>query len=445
MATRTWTMRRRPREGTRGFVVAFARTRTRFVDLTVNLDGVRPKLVPEHKLAIARWAARDVRGEGEVELTVEYQGDTPLIARFVWIGSKGGLRDTRLLPRRRPGPPDSSDIDLGDPEGVPAEFLPLWHQERARVGITPGVVATADVSALVSSLEIGPEEVFRRRREFIEADSRVQAYFEDLDRASHPDLGAADLLAAVERVSYMLKSRLESRAWHGTARDASPPQCPEFEAAAASGGGLGTLEYLQRISAFMRELIEAHLLPSAAAGFAERYPQTAEQDLTGWAYEQFASDSGCAFHLAPAVQDLLQSHGAPNSSEFFKFAELAFACVDSDVDREFWEQRLEVFTRVSQIVVENSRVPPTGDGRLGESASYGFEPGRYFPSERRLALQEDYARLIDGSSPEQRLVQLQDRFTSILGQALPDTLSSPHRGPLRELVHAATIERVREG
>src|SRR5687767_11874367 len=174
-------------------------------------------------------------------------------------------------------------------------------------------------------------ELFALRREALENDRRVRLFFLELDERTTPPQADAAFLQQLLRVTYALFQRIEVRAHYGT-RDLVPDFRPEVAAAARLGAPLATL------SALFAELIERHL-----DGSDER---------VDWAFEQFTVGACASFHLDPLKHLAIQACGAPNGSEFFKFAELALLCVEQGIEPRLWLRLLPTLVRCTHLFAE---------------------------------------------------------------------------------------------
>jgi hypothetical protein len=265
-------------------------------------------------------------------------------------------------------------------------------------------------------------ELFALRREALEADRRTRLFFLELDeRATSPDNGAAHQ-AGVLRLTYALFQRIEVRAHFGARQ-----LVPSFRVGVAAEAGLSAP--LGAISELFAELVERHF-----DGRPER---------VDWAFEQFTSGACAAFHRDPRKHRALQSCGAPDGSEFFKFGELALLALEQDVQRALWTGLLPTLVRCTHLFAELAAPPAPGEARMTGANEYAFRHGRPCRIEWRQARQALYDPLLALPEPE-RVEILTQRYTSILAQAFADTAvlgTDLVEEPARPLQHAVALER----
>jgi len=382
-------------DGARGVVVRFARSRTfvHFVRLDVTVEGAEPfvqRTRPVGSTACMDWDGHQVP-TGPVELAVAYEGDVPVPVHVTWIGQPS----EELLPEFLPG----WTMHLEAPSrGVARE---LWHKERQKVSIPQSFeesVVDAPTLSDASDPRVEGEQLFAARKAALEDDWAIRRFFLELDTRTSP--GVVD--GAWARDLQAVRRRLHSRGSVRIRRGADlrvPVFSKEHEV-------LGERPALERVSTFFIEVAREHLELEGG------------RNLLGWAFEQFATDAMPTRAEDPELQRDLYSHGTPNGSEFFKFAELALMCLDNDVDAEFWNANVEALVRVSHVFVEHSTDPARLRVAPRRPEDFGHRPGRVYPDQRLWELRRQYAERLAGRDGTERKHRLEARFTSLMSQAL---------------------------
>ncbi|MBI1382019.1 MAG: hypothetical protein GC161_13140 [Planctomycetaceae bacterium] len=240
--------------------------------------------------------------------------------------------------------------------------------------------------------------LFEQRRWALLCDQRSRAFFCDLDVRVHPGLVSASDAARLDEASQLLFNRLEARIALGRRS-----LVPDFRAPA---GGFVSRQgrNLAWVSDLLRSLHDEHLVLQGGSS------------LMAWAIEAFALGHLSTFHLDPDLQEPLSRFGAPNSSEFLKFPELALACLDYDVDRAFWAAHLESFVRAAHLFVALAGPIPAGTARLVGCRAMDFRPGRWISAGDRGAIHRDVAA--DAGDLE----LLAARFTRLMASTFQDTV-----------------------
>jgi len=244
-------------------------------------------------------------------------------------------------------------------------------------------------------------ELFEQRRWALLCDQRSRAFFCALDGCVHPGLVRAGDEVTLDEAGQLLFNRLEARVALGRRG-----LVPRFARSAREGSGGPPREggNLSWVSRLLRTLHDEHLvLPDGTS-------------LMGWAIEAFALGHLSTFHLDPDLQEPLSRFGAPNSSEFLKFPELALACIDFDVDREFWTAHLESFVRAAHLFVAQAGPIPAGTARLVGCRAMDFRPGRWVSAPDRSAIHREVAA--DWGDPQ----LLAARFTRLMARTFTDTV-----------------------
>lgn len=252
------------------------------------------------------------------------------------------------------------------------------------------------------------DELFEQRRWALLCDQRSRAFFCALDGCVHPGLVRAGDEVTLDEASQLLFNRLEARIALG--RRGLVPRFrhtgPDALEPAFEGGGIHARERanLAWVSRLLRSLHDEHLLlPDGTS-------------LMDWAIEAFVLGHLSTFHLNPDLQEALSRFGAPNSSEFLKFPELALACIDFDVDREFWTVHLASFVRAAHLFVAQAGPIPVGTARLVGCRALDFRPGRWVSAPDRSAIHREVAA--DGDDPD----LLAARFTRLMARTFTDTV-----------------------
>jgi hypothetical protein len=397
----------------KGVVVVFAGTRTRLDEIDVQAGSSDVERDHKHNVVILRWDPKPPDANVDFEIATNYVGDVPLIARVAWISDDADDDPVPLLPGW-----------IEPPSDLPSELQYLWELEVSRRAVHVQTIPEQHVVALASTAATTPADLFAERRKALEVDRRVRAFFQELDERTHPAMVAQATWDTIDRVSGMLFNRIEIRADVGKAS-----QSPVFT---QPGGPYPAQEVadLQVVSTLFQQVHAAHLVLPAPA------------DLMSWAFEQFSLDCATVFHHDTLWHDRLQSHGAPDGSEYFKFIELAFACIDHEVDTAFWKVHVLALVRAAHSFVERADAPAPGAATMSTATALSYQPGRFLSTQRRRELREEYDLLLQGKSTETAVDILSQRFTSMLAQVLFDTNAGAtllHAKPA--LTHPAVIVR----
>jgi hypothetical protein len=391
--------------------VVLARSRTCLERATLAIGGAGAERTVELSVASDRLLRGDlpercVEAEVPVELRIEYLGDAPQVAQVRWV-AKAAEGFSRLTPPRGFFPAELRQAALAQPQ-------PARRRRRA------SSKSAAEGSGATPSAE---GDLFEVRRQALEAETRVRRFFLELDERIRGLSVAEELRLQIERVTYVLFQRIEMRAQFGR-----EGRVPDFQLESVPSSGSLLRASLRPISKVFAELVDAHLQG---------------EQMTDWAFEQFAVCACSAYHHDPRKHRLLQSCGAPDGAEFFKFAELALICLEHGVDRRLWSRLLPTLVRSSHLFAELAEEPAAGEARMTGANNYAFQQGRFCRMDRREARQDEYRASLSALTEAQQLELLTHRFTSILAQAFKDTrlgaTSLDDRyGPL---LHTVVLER----
>lgn len=409
VAKRRWTAQVRTATESRGLALVFAGTRTRILAVRVRSGEEEFQGVPERSVLRLRWPPKTLAQGAIVELEIEFTGESPLIARAIWIAERSGRKPDGILPDW-----------LTIPTEVQPELQYLWEAEVLKRSVHVQVLDEPQTAMLLRTAASTSASLHDERRRANEIDARVRAFFADLDERT--DLGAVlpELADSIDLVSGILFQRIEIRSAYGIAGEV-PIFDPEPEE---------HLDDLEAISSIFVELHGQHLVLDDGT------------DLMSWAFEQFCIDSAAVFHHDPLIHEQMASMGAPNGSEFFKFAELAFTCVENGVDAVFWEPHLLALVRAAHSFAEHADKTAAGSATMGVGNALSFAQGRWLPFTRRGQTREDYDLLLAGTtSARESREALEDRFGSLIAQLFFETSIGPNPVPARPLVHTATIVR----
>lgn len=412
--SRRWRARAPGAGGSQGMALVFAGTRTRFERVALRIGEQEFAGLPERHQLVLNWAPGTVPAGLEVELTVTSRGEVPLLARVIWIADKIPDVTEALVP-----------VWLEDPGDNLGRLEYLWRRELELHSVHVETRNPVEWRALASTA--AQVDLLAERRRAVEIEHRVRSFWLELDERTDPGRVAPADAQAMARVSAMLFQRIEIRADFGrgptAAEPARPaPRTPFFDPPSAQQtADLGLVSHL------FADLHAAHLI-------------LAGEDLFPWAFEQFSLDAAAVFHHDPFLHQLLASHGAPDGSEYFKFAELALQCHAAGIEAAFWEPRLLPLVRSAHAFAEHVDVPAPGSALMGAGA-FAFRQGRWTGIQRRAELREEYDDLLADPAILDPLAALEDRFSSILAQALCDTDVGATTVPGRPLLHPALLVR----
>ncbi len=377
-----------------GLALIFAGTRTRFESVVLRIGAHEFAGLPEDSRLEFHWAPGTVSAEFEVQLEVTSRGEVPLLARVIWISDKTGESTPALVP-----------VWLEDPGDSLGTFGYLWERELEQYSVHVETRTPAEWQALASTA--AQVDLLAERRRAVEIEHRVRLFWLELDERTDPARIPSADGQAMGRVSSMLFQRIEIRADFGRGPTASDPARPAPRTPQFAPPSNQQRADLGLVSRLFIDLHTAHLTPAG-------------EDLFPWAFEQFSLDAAAVFHHDPFLHQLLASHGAPDGSEYFKFAELALQCCAAGIERAFWAARLLALVRSAHAFAEHVDVPASGSGLMGAEA-FAFRQGRWTSIRRRAELREEYDLLLADPAITDPAAALEDRFTSILAQTLADT------------------------
>ena len=333
--------------------------------------------------------------KGKVELSVKFMGNVPRLALVLCVGEKDA---SETLPRLVP-----TGLSVAAGSEVLAE---LAGRELARLEVPRRFVTNAQYQVYKQQSAQIDKDVYILRRNALLCEAAVRLFFLELDELSDANMASAAWREQMRLVSAELFRRIEVRARRGCALEVplfGPEQDPAREQALIDG--------LKEVSGLFDQLVNKHLSPGNSG-----------VDLVDWAFEQFTSCSAGAYHHDPAVHRQIQTCGVPNGSEFFKFAELGFTCLDKGIKPDLWRRLVPSLVRCSHLFVEQqSKVPDPNEARMLGANHFEFQQGRYCHIDWREQHQKEYGNWLTGMQPAQIDHFLRHRFTSILAQALKDT------------------------
>lgn len=342
-------------------------------------------------------------------LRVTYEEDAPLIAEGVWESDdaedpKGGFRYAIPIDLFAQGGlvgPSASGI-----KELPVSLIRyLWQGLLAPHAIPLGLIRPEDRGRFFERHLAAGENIFALRRTAMDCDNRTRQFFLGLDAGTLASEVPEVWRNIAAGVNSRLAVRVDVRAMLGRDR-----QVPVFARSARFATSL------QQASMFVQTLIITHLYDSGS-------------DLVDWAFTRFAVEGLAVTHPRAVEHGLLQSHGAPDGEAFFRFAELALACIDHGIHSDFWQRHLGTLVRTAHVYAEHG-------GELNASGRriYSYRENRRFPTNRLRVL----GGLYQVPQRQAPLEFLEDRFTSLLAQALDLTGSTPV--DTRPLRHEATFE-----
>lgn len=382
--------------------IRFAHTRTRIRELT--LESALGVDVFQIKGSLARVqlavpiAAREeplaltlrIRFEGEPPrpIAIRINGDKP-VPLPSWLPAEYEFQDT-----------------------IPKETAArLWALERERVSVpaelspqSPGP-SQAPPSALTSGPGPAEADVFAERARAIERNTLIRQAFLAHDEATNPRLHPDKWDQHMAHLNSVLGRRVEANIDFG--RQGLWPKHDALPHDLTQKVRFVTDEFRTAFAA-----VEAYTDPSGPI------------DLYDWAFEQFVIGAVATHHNKMAWQDVLGSHGVPDSTYVLRYAALAITAVESGVDPDFWRSRLSTFVRAAHIYLELA-APLTDPPYPSLESQFRFHPDLHYPRARRGELQAEYAGL-EVADPAVHFDNLRARFASLVGRALrlPNVLNS---------------------
>lgn len=435
----TWVVAIGKRANVRSLLVAFGPVRTRIVSaqLASDLDE-DPFVVAKPRADAPRiielpTTPHDVVPSSVVYLHVDFIDEAPQIVDIAWTATtlerkstsaalpidvllRGGLVDDSNSFSRALSSPHVLSFWLED-YGVPVSFLSTAESEA--------FLATHRATTYTDPFTQQTGDIYAMRRLAVEIDQRARSFFYMLDLGAMADGLPPEWTAVVQHVNTRLALRITQRSMLGRRQAEEPryrvPVWPRSRRFA---------RHLHEVSIYVRTLILTHF-PEHALSESRGAARTFE-----WALLRFATDKLSISHPDPRIHADLQSHGAPDGEGFFRLAELAFACIEHEIDSSFWFEHLNALVLAAHVYGEHGadlvRVDEARDLAGGEAPRYvrqyvyKFDENRRYPR-RRLAYVCSQYGSPSPSSPSptpgskawrKRVRKLENRFTSMLGQAL---------------------------
>ncbi len=344
----------------------------------------------ERGLALVEFPVLPVKGGVGGILEIDYSEDAPLPARMGWASPDPASADAFGLAIPLDVFAQAGLVSLGNP-GAQSQEIPkalldyLWQSllgdSAFRVEILPD-----DGGTLLRRFIARFPDLFVTRREAMEMEERARRFFLALDVGTLAPGVPSEWKGVMTSVSGRLASRIRVRSIVGKDRVPVWPRSRRFAA------------QLQVASMFVQSLIVTHLYGAGGA------------DLLDWAFTRFSIDKLAVTHPREIQHKMLQSHGAPDGIAFFRFAELALACIDHGVHPAFWRKHLGDLARTAHVYAEHG-------AELVSSGEYvyAYREGRRFPAERLRQLRAQY---VEPAAVDKRVPFFEDKFTSMLHQAL---------------------------
>jgi hypothetical protein len=353
--------------------VQFAYTRTTYHSIELRLLGREEAFVLE-RIGTSAVRLDDLpclqKGD-QVLLMVVYQGDTPVPVSVRILSNDKPVRVAPLAPQWFEALRELPELPGVDRE-LQALLRGLVTNHRRRSLVPVQVLTACSLADLLEGIEPdqaqGAADVFAERELAIDAHYRVARFFLALDRGTDVVLADPAWRATMARAGAELELRLKLRAYHAEHGRGVTFHAPRPEVVPALGA----------ISAvFQKSATEL-------AGHPWR--------LLPYAFELFVAGRLAVAHVDPALQALLYSHGAPNSWNYFLFAELAAACLESGIDAGFWEEALVALVGSAELLSRNPAQPPAPEMTSDERAAlYGYRDGRALRMEDVHLARQAYA------------------------------------------------------
>lgn len=412
----------------------------RFSVTALNPQGVQLLIGGEsHDLQVQNgawnmtWAAPT---EGPFVLQVTCAGTHPPLTDVYW-SRQVSTRRTPVIEEVRGAPPRESislreslaEVELrseantadhpGDQAGSPPALHTNWVVDEL-----------TDIGSAIES------NIFQVRRKAFDQSLRAREFFLELDAlrtgesSKHfSDEEQAAFVEGMTHVEYRLNYRLSLRS--GMQPLGIQPDFPKEP-----------LRQLQAVSLGFEKLHEAYLCPEQATGAPED-----PHDLWAFAFEQFATDRGGAFHSDPRSQAVLLRQGQPDGEYFMCFAELALLCLDEACSTDFWRPKLLPLVMATHMFAEH-RAPkdwfsPRRPEHPSNAIPFGYVEGLTLARSRRAEIHTEYSSL-PGQLPLESDLDwvLRSRFSYISGRVLrasktfqpdqfpPEVLEKEPHGPL---------------
>lgn len=395
-------------------VVAFAVNRSRIRDVELHLlthAGTYSSALSENTAAIE--LPRVGVGKGVLALLrVTFEDDVPLLAAGAWEYSGACANPFAIaLPRALLTEEVARLYRSGADDELMRHFVLGSVLER----VIPVEVVESGQD-FIARHRRPRRDVYEVRRKALARDERTRQFFFQLDYASASARVPREWGSAMAYVNRKLAQRVRVRAMLGRGGDV--PIWPR---------GRRLARRLQIASTFVQTLVVAHLYDAE------------EGDLVHWAFARFALEGLAVSHSDPVLHRLLLSHGAPDGVAFFRFGELALACVENGIDEDFWAEHLVSLAASAHLYAEMA-ADVDADGRR----FYAYREGRRFPQYRRTEVETKYTE-VRGLRPLDAVAALTARFTSLLGQALDERGASPVRRSPLPAEHRVLFEPQNEG
>ncbi|MBL8858093.1 MAG: hypothetical protein JNL28_06300 [Planctomycetes bacterium] len=283
---------------------------------------------------------------------------------------------------------------------ISASLKYLWQHLLAPRAIPIEIIGTHQRTEFLRRCSDAFENIYTIRRQALDLDDRTRRFFLALDVGSAGRQVSPEWLTALVHVNNKLAMRVNARSvaarlgrvpiWAPSKRFARP---------------------LRDVSMFVQTLILTHLVDAD------------QKSLVDWAFTRFAVESLAVSHPEPCRHALLRSHGAPDGEAFFRFAELALACIEQGVHVDFWTTHLETLVRTAHIYAEHG-----AERNVRFEYIYAYKENRRYPIPRLAQVGRLYAAR-PASIPAH--VHYGDLFTSVLWYALrPNTPPPFHTRPL---------------
>lgn len=344
-----------------------------------------------------------------IPLRATFVGPAPQITDVYWLRKAGASTAPAARPAATPVAEQVSRIE----QASAIQLVSRHAGERAPRSrgflFDPADWEVDDFDGLREHSE---REVAALRRRALTCSQASKLFFLELDELRFqvvpPCMSASEaerFYAAMESVRYSLAFRLAVRT-----RLCRMGRQPRFDPIEVPG--------LEDVSKGFERLAAAHLeLPSGGG----------DDDLWGFAFEQFAVDRGGAFHADPRSSALLIRQGVPDGEFFLCFTELALLCVDQGVSPEFWAPKVLDLVRATHMFVEH-RAPagwferdeePYRDAEGQPLPAFGYSEGLAYPRRRRAELHAEYDALrqsfVNGADLDR---VLRARFTRLVEACL---------------------------
>jgi len=355
--------------------LGFALSRTRLGRAT--LQHVRDAVAVERVTAFGRSAGGltlsapldwSIEPGDVLELVASYEGEPPVLVR--------------------------AEIGADEKERAPGSAFHLLYD-----GIATAPAAWAAAARWVPPPEVPPEEadtdleaeakkLFGDRRRAAKAFRAAVEFFAALDRRSFfvppPDRPFEERM---QRVQCALLERLDVRIHLATlsngSRGAHFTELKDFDE-------FGCRDDLPRVSELFTRCSRAHLKD--------------DPRLFSWAFEMFVTGRLSTPHWDEETDKKLRFHGSANSGNFLQFPELAFLCIENDVDVDFWTARVHHLVRAAHAFLLRPRPKQEASGLPADSPwswveRYGYYPGISMNVEVLCKLRELHASYVRVGAP----------------------------------------------